>query len=113
MERLGVNVPMAQRSWSRGAVTKARVAASCQKRHPAATRPKNMGTPAGGVSVKEMARGGWASFSAVVRIVEMSFSGIRSRSPSAITVVDREVEARLRGAQRDLYVGRGLRPGED
>ena len=37
--RLWVKVPIAHRSWSRGAVTNVRVAASCQKRQPAATLP--------------------------------------------------------------------------
>jgi len=36
-----------------------RVAASCQKEHPAGTVPSKGGIPAGGMSHKETAIGGW------------------------------------------------------
>jgi hypothetical protein len=39
-----------------------RVAASCQKEHPAGTMPSKAGIPGGGASHKDMAMGGWDNF---------------------------------------------------
>jgi hypothetical protein len=49
---------MEQSSWSLVEVKNMRVAASCQKEHPAGTVPSKAGIPGGGVSHKAIPIGG-------------------------------------------------------
>src|SRR5262245_55258660 len=103
---------MAQRSWSLGAVAKVRVAASCQKRQPAATRPANIGTPGGGALASDTAIGGWVSVRALVSVSAISCRAMGLCSPVE-SGVDVKGEPRVGGAQGGLDLGRSVASRED
>src|SRR3954470_14661149 len=65
-------MPIEQRPWSSGDVANTSVAASCQNRQPAGTRPAQFLTPPGTSSVKQTATGGKDSPSDSVNVCAIS-----------------------------------------